>query len=372
MSIPAIALTPTERRILEWIRAHPGHSRADIARLFNISKAMLSKAVGRFLDHGLVTERREDGPAQGRGQPALLLDIVPDAVIGIGIELTTRSLDAVALNLDCKILARQIVEPPPEYDLETVLPIIEASIEAMMSKAGRRDSMIAGIGFAVPGILDRQGRISELTPTQRHIPFQALSDALRARQGAPVYMENDGPAYAEAIAPRAPRDSLFFLTIDHGIGAKIVTGRRLYRGGFNQAGNIGGMLPEPGPRPTLTDLASHLGLTLSDLTDTFLQNLLDERPPELVDWLDRRGPLLSEALSAVVQLLNPEAIIVGGAFPPGYYHEFIARLSLDKYDVPGRMAITKPTMRVASLTGPAARAAASATIPILHLLTGEV
>lgn len=87
--------------------------------------------------------------------------------------------------------------------------------------------MIAGIGVAVPGILDRQGRISELTPTQRHIPFKALGDGLRARRDVPVYLENDGPAYAEAIAPGAPRDSLFYLIIDHGIGGKIVTGRRM-------------------------------------------------------------------------------------------------------------------------------------------------
>lgn len=371
MSLPALALTPTERRILEWIRAHPGQSRADIARIVKVSKAMLSKAVGRFLDHGLVTERREDAPAQGRGQPALLLKTVPNAVIGIGVELTTRGLDVAALNLDCGVLVRDVAPPPADFDRPVVIADVEAAIDRVLAKAGGRRTMIAGIGIAVPGILDRQGRISELTPTQRHIPFKVLGDGLCARRDVPVYLENDGPAYAEAIAPGAPRDSLFYLIIDHGIGGKIVTGKRMYRGGFNQAGNIGGMLPETGPRPTLTDLARHLGVALADLTDPFLHDLLDRRPDRLTEWLDHRAPLLSEPLSAVVQLLNPEVIVLGGAFPPAYYAEMIDRISLDAYDVPGRMPITKPTLRVATLTGKAARAAASATIPILHFLTGE-
>lgn len=371
MSKQAIALTPTERRILEWIRSHPGHSRADIARIVKVSKAMLSKAVSRFLDHGLVTERREAGLAQGRGQPALLLKIVPDAVVGIGIELTSRSLDVAVLNLDCAILAREVGPPPFDVSLAPLLDQIDGAIGRVLAQSGCKDAMIAGIGLAIPGILDRAGNISELTPTQRHIPFKALRDGLRARYGVSVQMENEGPAYAEAIAPNAPRDSLYYLIVDHGIGGKIVTGRRIYRGGFNQASNIGGMVPETGPRPTLTDLANHLGLTLVDLTDPFLHTLFEDRPKRLIDWLDARGPLLSEPLSAVVQLLNPEVIVLGGAFPPAFYEELIARIRLDVYDVPHRMPITKPALRVATLTGNAARAAASATIPILHFLTGE-
>ena len=147
MSLPALALTPTERRILEWIRAHPGQSRADIARIVKVSKAMLSKAVGRFLDHGLVTERREDAPAQGRGQPALLLKTVPNAVIGIGVELTTRGLDVAALNLDCGVLVRDVAPPPADFDPPVVIADVEAAIDRVLAKAGGRRTMIAGIGI---------------------------------------------------------------------------------------------------------------------------------------------------------------------------------------------------------------------------------
>jgi len=372
MSKPAIPLTPSERRILEWIRSHPGHSRADIARIGKGSKAMLTKSVGRFLENGLVTEQREPGPAQGRGQPALLLKTVPDAVIGIGVELTTRGLDVAAMNLNCALVAREVGPPPPDFGLATLLALIDAAIGRVVAQAGGEAKMIAGIGLAVPGLIDRQGAIAEVTPSQRHIPFAALGDGLEARQGVAVHLENEGPAYAEAIAPEAPRDSLFYLILDHGIGGKIVTGRRIYRGGYNQASNIGGLLPETGPRPTLTDLASHLGLSLADLTDPFLRRLLQDRSAALIDWLDNRGALLSQPLSAVVQLLNPEVIVLGGGFPPAYYSELITRVSLDAYDVPSRMPITKPSMRVATLTGEAARAAASATIPILHFLTGGI
>jgi len=52
---------------------------------------------------------------------------------------------------------------------------------------------------------------------------------------------------------------------------------RILRGGYNQAGHIGGLIPETGPRPSLTDLARTLNvdpLTLStaDVEALFVEN----------------------------------------------------------------------------------------------------
>ena len=96
---PETVLTPTEKAILNHVRRHPKCSRAEVSQQMGLSKAMLTKAVGRFLEEGLVAEDREDRLPSGRGQPAIRLRLLPKARLGVGVSLSTRGLDLAVSDL---------------------------------------------------------------------------------------------------------------------------------------------------------------------------------------------------------------------------------------------------------------------------------
>ncbi|MBX5083084.1 hypothetical protein HJB56_09950 [Rhizobium lentis] len=62
-------------------------------------------------------------------------------------------------------------------------------------------------------------------------------------------------------------------------GGGLVTKDAVIRGAFNQASNIGALIPETGPRPNLSDLARHLGCRLDELSEDFLSALFQGAMP---------------------------------------------------------------------------------------------
>ncbi|MDP2779072.1 hypothetical protein [Devosia sp.] len=161
---------------------------------------------------------------------------------------------------------------------------------------------------------------------------------------------------------------LFHLACTDGVGGQIFDRSRIVRGGFNQAGNIGGMVPEPGPRPSVTDLAHTLGCAPAELDLARLESLFADRDAILLDWIVSRAEVISWPLSAVVQLINPQKIILGGNLPKSILGALCDKIDLDKYDVPGRMPLNKPDVLISDVIGEARRAVAASTLPLASFL----
>ena len=89
----------------------------------------------------------------------------------------------------------------------------------------------------------------------------------------------------------------------------------------------------------------------------------------LMDWIESRGATLSEPLSAVVQLLNPQTIVLGGNFPNPVLSALRQHIDLSVYDVPTRMPLSKPDIVISDVLGEASRATASAILPLAKYLS---
>ena len=72
-------------------------------------------------------------------------------------------------------------------------------------------------------------------------------------------------------------------------------------------------------------------------------------------------------LTADPAIATEIATVLGGLFPKSVYAAMIDRIDLSLCDVPGRLPLMKPQMRVATLTGGHAGASAAAAIPIARL-----
>lgn len=354
-------LTRAERAILDAVRRAPGTSRADISAGLGLSPAMLTKSVTGFLEAGLLQEER-DRMSRGRGQPALRLRLRERAAGAFGISLSTSGVSVVAADLAGGTLAQQ------RFDLsaERTNDVCDAAEAAIREMSGLADSW-CGIGLWLPALQDEAGTVVEVTPSQSGIDHATIRAELSRRLAADVWLESKAPALHEAMHS-AGDGVVFMLLLDYGVGGSVIDHMRLFRGGFGEACNIGALLPDTGIRPALPDLAKHLGLARSALTPTHLQDLANEMPESLTDWIASRGQSLSMPLTTVVHLINPTSIVVGGLFPAAILEGLISEVRLDLLDHPGRRPLTKPDLRVATVTGADAMAVAAASIPFARRL----
>ena len=355
-------LRPAERAVLDALRRRPGQSRAMLAADLGLSPASMSAVVGRFLSDGWITEKRVHRPAR-RGQPALHLRLRDGALAGLGLSLSTGGIRAASVDASGRIL--DLVESPVGAD-DAARGLAEAR-EAVDHLTASAEGF-AGIGIWAPAMIGREGQILEVTPTQSGVDYAAFARMLEDRYALPVILESKAPAIDEAMHGAATDAVVFMLFLDYGVGGSLIDGLRVYRGGFGQAVNIGALVPDSGPRPSLPDLARHLGLTGSEPPPRMLEALIAADDPRLADWIESRAAALSPALATVVQLFNPTDIVVGGQFPPEILARLLARITLDRHDMPGRLAVRKPRLRLARVVGENAMAVSAASVALHRIL----
>lgn len=205
-----------------------------------------------------------------------------------------------------------------------------------------------GIGISCGGPLDsRTGRILSPPnlPGWDNIP---IVDFLRERTGLPAWLCNDANACALAewrFGAGQGCSSMVFLTFGTGLGAGLILDGRLYAGASDMAGELGHIrLSEHGPSGYgktgsfegfcsgggIAQLARTLVLReqqrgnkpplcptpdgLNEVTAADVGRAAQAGDPLALEILQIAGEQLGRGLSIVIDLLNPERIVIGSIF----------------------------------------------------------
>jgi predicted NBD/HSP70 family sugar kinase len=250
-------------------------------------------------------------------------------------------------------------------DLARGIDVARQAISELLTTA----RSFAGITIWVPAMITASGEIMEVTPSQKGVDYTAYRAALERDFGLPVHLESKCPAIDEAMNVADPDAVLFTLFLDYGVGGGLIDRQRVFRGGFGQAVNIGALLPEPGIRPSLPDLARFLGLETPEPEFAQMAQADGALRARIEDWIRSRGAALSEPLSTVTQLLNPTDIVLGGLFPRWILDGLMEEIRLDLHDVAGRIPIGKPTLRTARVVGADALSVSAASVSVFRALS---
>jgi glucokinase len=226
-----------------------------------------------------------------------------------------------------------------------------ASEEALLAQLERVVGQVAGdgvaaLGVGVPSTIDqRLGR----AVASVNIPLAgvALRDLLERRFEVPVLLENDANAAAVAEhrlgAARGARHAVM-LTLGTGVGGGLILDDRLYRGSVGAAGELGHITIDlDGPqcqgacpgRGHLEVMASgHAADRLADraaserpdgdlgraaaagreIDPRLLVELASAGPGDARDVLEHIGFHLGVGIADLVNVFNPEIVVVGGGF----------------------------------------------------------
>jgi predicted NBD/HSP70 family sugar kinase len=223
--------------VLRALYDHGPISRADIARLTQLTRTTVGDVVGEILADGLAREIGR-GPSTG-GKAPILLEVVDASRSVIGLDLGEFVFRAALVDLRGRV--QQTVERGVTgLDGDEALEVVHAMIEELVAARPGGASALLGIGVGTPGIVDAE------TGTIRYavnLDWQdlPLGQLLAERHGVPVRVANDSRAAALAIELFGGRRSqnLIAITVGRGIGAGVVIGGELFHGDGFGAGEIG-------------------------------------------------------------------------------------------------------------------------------------
>jgi len=240
----------------------------------------------------------------------------------IGVDLGGTKILAGVVDRDGQVEQRR-EHPTPVTSQDDLLAGLDAAVEEL------RDDDVVALGFGIPSPIDqRTGRAQQAVniPLDESIDFRGR---MAERFGLPVGIENDAnaAAYAEFHfgAAREAR-TMVMLTLGSGCGGGVVIDGELYRGWAE----FGHMVIEYDGLPcqgTCTG-RGHLepyvtGFAATKLAQAAfgpavdahrLVRLANEGEARAVEILDGIGRRLGAGIGSLVNIFNPELVVIGGGF----------------------------------------------------------
>jgi glucokinase-like ROK family protein len=317
--------------VVDALRARGMASRAELARATGLSRSTISTIVGDLIEAGLAVERDAadlDGESHA-GRPPVMVSLDTSAGLALGLDFGHRHLRVAVSDLAHTVLAEKWSELDVDHSATEGLDLAAEFVEQVLAEAGADRNRVIGVVMGLPAPIDRAtGTVQDSSILPGWVGVDAAAEA-SARLGLPVEVENDANlgALAELVWGAAKgRSDVFYIKVSTGIGGGIIAGGRLQHGVGGTAGEIGHtrLLPDGpvcrcGNRGCLETVASSRAIA----------NLLSESRREEVsarDVLDLAkagdsaaqrliadaGRALGLAIANLCNLLNPEAVIVGG------------------------------------------------------------
>jgi predicted NBD/HSP70 family sugar kinase len=304
--------------VLRTIFANESISRAEVARVTNLTRTTVSDVVSSLLAEGLVEEVGR-GESIG-GKSPILLSVVADSRYLIGLNLAQDKFIGAIVNLRGEI--KEMVEAPVHDDNgENALNLVYQMIDQLMKK---KIKPIVGIGVGTPGLVNtREGVVVNAVNLEwQDLP---LSQLLEKKYKLPVLVLNDSQAAAigEFVygGEHAPDQNMVVVNVIHGIGAGILINGRLFQGDGGGAGEIGhvvvrenGELCRCGKRGCLETVASARAVvkqmkmnSLGEVVSSFTAG-----NPVATATIENAGHYLGASLANLTATLNIQKIVLTG------------------------------------------------------------
>ena len=262
----------------------------------------------------------------------------------IGIDIGGTKIAAGLVDRQGNILARALSHSHAGCPPDQVIEAVVQTVSSLLSSAQVTRQRIVGVGVGCAGHINCDCGV---VLTNSNLPdwnYHPLRETLSKCLELPVLVDNDAncAAWGEFRygAGRCSRH-MCYITFSTGCGMGIIIDGKLYRGATGTAGEIGHTVVNPdgplcscGKRGCLMSYAC--GIALDQMArdclecgeDTLLRKLCGDNPekvqaekiaeaalqcdPVAIRLLTTAGRYFGIGLSTVVQVLNPDTIVIGG------------------------------------------------------------
>lgn len=327
MRLPYLKGGPQFIRSLNWrlvislLRRNGKMSRTDLVHAVGVKPSTITSIIQELIKEGLVVEVGV-GPSTTVGRRPILLSLNHNYGQTLGAYVQSRCVVTGYLTLDGRLSKTSEAKYRPGSSPKTVLTALKKAASCLPAP-----SRLLGVGISVAGFVQsaNNGVIYSPSMDWHEVDLSAL---FRQTFDAPVYLAND--VNALAVGERwygAGRHFQNFIcvSVGEGIGAGIYLDSSLYEGANGGAGEVGHTCVQLyGPQCR----CGEYGCLETLSSDSFLareakRHDLPADPEDLIeralagdttarDIFKQMGTHLGVGIKNLVNLFNPEAIIVGG------------------------------------------------------------
>ncbi|MCX4965906.1 ROK family protein [Streptomyces sp. NBC_00654] len=361
-------------------------TRAGVAARVGLTRAAVSSLVEQLLGIGFLTESGKTFSGQA-GRPGTALKVARTGPAGIGVEINIDYVSVCVVDLAGTGRVRQTEHldnrsAPPGEVLARAARIAARTLES----AREQDLHPVGAALGLPGLVSGGSVRQAPNLGWNRVPAEELfADALAGlrpgRAVLAVRSENEANLAALAELWFGGLDrvrSFLYLTGEIGVGGALVIDGELLRGAHGFAGEIGHVVVDPsgpecrcGSRGCLEQYAGQAALLRAAGIDgagggagvAELERRARAGDARAVAAVDGAGRMLGRVLSGAVNLLDPDAVVLGGIYrglmpwlSPPADEELTGRV------VSGLWSRDGGRLRASSVAGDAARGAAALVV----------
>jgi len=327
-----------KRKIIKNLFLYGAMTNTDLGKFVKLSTPKIISLLNELKAEGLVEELGQGNSSGGR-RPNLYGN-KEDAfyIIGISINLYKTSVSIFNAK-NQKITDDHILTLTISHGTSIIDPIVDFTENVIREKQIPREKIL-GIGIEMPGMVDSETGINK---TYMVSP-EPVAEIFKKKFGIEVFIENDAKARAFAelrFGLAHARKNVLAVHLDWGIGLGIIVNGKLYKGRDGFAGEFGhlpmvdnGLLCRCGKQGCLETIASGTAIArmakegmetgrssfLGGLNDSDKENIEIRKVVQAATMGDQYsitilanvGHWLGKGLAYLIQIFNPELIILGG------------------------------------------------------------
>jgi glucokinase len=271
---------------------------------------------------------------------------IPKGEFVFAADLGGTHLRVAAVDQNGKIACRQMqATPQAKKPNEIVRALVDAFNECKCQITGQ-GGIFSGVSVVVPGTVNAAEGVVVKAPNVACLDGFRLKAALESELEWPVILENDANAAAIGEMWRGAGKgcrTLICVTLGTGVGGGIILDGKLWRGADGSAGEIGHIGVDPfagvacmcGSRGCLEVYASATAIVrmtrearprypnsilhnTEDLTSAKIYQVGREGDELAIEVFRRMGVYLGIGLASLINVLNPEIVVIGGGLSNGW------------------------------------------------------
>jgi len=281
-----------------------------------------------------------------------------------GVDLGGTKIEAIIVDEQNAVLGSMRKPTPTEGGPEDVAEQIVLAVTEAVAAAGLKAGELVGVGVGSPGEIDG---VAGTVTGARNLPNWggtfALGPTLSSRLGVPVFVGNDVGVATEAefrLGAGKSYESLLGVFWGTGVGGGLILdGKRwLGRGAAGEIGHMvikldgahcpcgrrgcveayagrGAMeararkLADEGTKTDLFKLMKHHGRTR--LTSSIWAHAIEQKDRMATELIDRAVAALAAGIASAVNLLDVEAVFIGGGLGVRFGEPFAKRIATEMH-----------------------------------------
>ncbi len=319
--------------VLEHLHLAGPATRSQLTAFSGLNRSTVADLIGELSILGLVSEK-PGTTVSGPGRPSPVVEVQPAGAVVLAVEISVDSMAVATVGLGGHVynqirIARPRGQFPPENTVGDITEMARPLLGALPPQ-----NRLVGIGAAIVGIVRREDGLVHLALSLgwRDLPLRAMLEA-ELDLGVPVHVANDADLGALGEHRRgglAGVNDLVYVGGGIGIGCGLIVDGMPLLGSAGYAGEAGHTFVNPdgrkcrcgatgcweteaGEKALLRRVRSLAAVTGLEAVDA-VAKLAADGDAETLQALSETGWWLGIGISNLVNLFNPEVVVLGGLY----------------------------------------------------------